>query len=163
MTPWTWGGSLPRMDHDWTLDEIRDRFAIEALYDRQLAAAEARDWERYDTTFAPDATIDLSDFGEPVRPYPAYRAWLAALSSDMPRALRLSGGLRLDLQGDRASTRVPVLCLVKMRGEAGLRWTFTALFYNDELARTAAGWRIVRRCEELVYPDESEPDLPGRA
>ena len=75
----------------------------------------------------------------------------------MPEALRLSGGLRLALNGDRATPRVPVICFVKMRGETGLAWTQTALFYNDELARTAEGWRIVRRCEELVYSREPEP------
>lgn len=144
-------------DREWSLEEIRDRFAIEDLYDRQLAAAESHDWARYDTTFTADALIDLSDFGEPERAYPAYRDWLAALAQDMPEALRLSGGLRLALNGDRATTRVPVICFVKMRGETGLAWTQTALFYNDELARTAEGWRIVRRYEELVYSREPEP------
>jgi hypothetical protein len=143
-------------ERTWSLEEIRDRFAIEDLYDRQLAAAEAHDWARYDTTFDPDARVDLRDFGEPERAYPAYREWLVRLSTDMPRAMRLTGGLRLELAGRRATTRVPVICLVEMRAEAGLAWTQTALFYNDELARTDVGWRIMRRYEELVYPDGSE-------
>ena len=147
-------------DRDWSLAEIRDRFAIEDLYDRQLAAAEAHDWARYDTTFAADASIDLSDFGEPERRYPAYRVWVAALSKTMPKALRLTGGLRLKLEDARATTRVPVLCLVQMAGDTGVEWTQTALFYNDELERTDAGWRIVHRYEELVYPDESDSESP---
>ena len=149
-------------DRDWSLAEIRDRLAIQDLYDRQLAAAEAHDWARYDTTFATDATIDLSDFGEPARRYPAYRDWLAALSKDMPKALRLTGGLRLELRGERATTRVPVICFVKMRRGAATQWSQTALFYNDELVRADVGWRIVRRYEELVYPDDSG-SAPGRA
>lgn len=156
----------PRVsDRDWSLEEIRDRFAIEDLYDRQLAAAEAGDWARYDTTFTADARIDLGDFGQPERRYPDYRAWLVALSEDMPRALRLTGGLRLELRGQRASTRVPVICLVKMRGAQGLAWTWTAIFYDDALVRTEAGWRIERRREERVYPDDAEGSEagPGRA
>ncbi len=152
-----------KTDRHWSPEEIRDRFAIEDLYDRQLAAAEAHDWARYDTTFAADALIDLSDFGELERRYPAYRDWLAALSKDLPKALRLTGGLRLELHGARATTRVPVICFVKMRGDAGIKWTQTALFYNDELARTDVGWRIVRRYEELVYPDDAVREPPGRA
>jgi len=148
------------MDRSYSTIEIQDRFAIADLYDRQLAAAEAHDWTLYDTTFSPQATIDLSDFGEPLRRYPDYRRWLEEVSQDMPKALRISGGLRLDLQGDRATTRVPVLCLVKMRRPSGLDWTWTALCYNDALERTDPGWRIVRRYEELVYPDEAGP---GRA
>jgi len=45
-------------DRRWSLEEINDRFAIQDLYDRQLAAAEAHDWEAYDTTFATEARID---------------------------------------------------------------------------------------------------------
>ena len=56
--------------------------------------------------------------------------------------------------------QVPVLACVKMRRGEELSWTFTALFYNDELRRTAEGWRITRRYEELVFPDGAEP---GRA
>jgi len=150
-------------DRDWSTGAIRDRFAIQDLYDRQLAAAEAHDWESYDTTFSNDAAVDLSDFGEPVRGYPEYRRWLESLSKDMPKAIRLTGGLRLELGEDRAHTRVPVICCVKMRAAAGEEWTWTALFYNDELTRTAQGWRIVKRYEELVYPDASEPPAPGSA
>ena len=148
-------------DRRWTLDEVNDRFAIEDLYDRQLAAAEAHDWGAYDTTFAPEAQVDLSDFGQPQRDYPAYRDWLIALSAEMPKAMRLTGGLRLQLDGPRASARVPVLCAVKMRTRGAVQWTWTALFYNDELARRDAGWRVVRRYEELVFPDESGASGPG--
>ena len=84
-------------DRDWSIEAIRDRFVIEDLYDRQLAAAEAHDWESYDTTFSADALVDLSDFGEPERRYPDYRHWLEAVAEQMPKALRLTGGLRLDL------------------------------------------------------------------
>jgi hypothetical protein len=148
-------------DRDWPIEAIRDRFLIEDLYDRQLAAAETHDWESYDTTFSADAWVDLSDFGEPERRYPEYRDWLEAVAQQMPKALRLTGGIRLDLAGDHAQTRVPVICCVKMRTAGGEDWTWTALFYNDELARTAQGWRIVKRCEELVYPDGSESPVPG--
>ncbi|MCH2171999.1 nuclear transport factor 2 family protein [Myxococcota bacterium] len=140
-------------DRHWSPEAIRDRFSIEDLYDRQLSAAETHDWNTYDTTFTSDAIVDLSDFGEPKRRYPEYRRWLAALSVDMPKAIRFSGGLRLELEGDRARTRMPVLCCVKMQRMGKLAWTWTALFYNDELTHTAEGWRIESRYEELVFPD----------
>lgn len=162
-------------DHVPSLAEIQDRFAIIDLYDRQLAAAEAFDLERYDTTFAADARIDLSDFGRPECGYPEYRAWLAGLQETMLEAQRITGGLRLTLDGDRATTRVPVACHVVMatrsetgeKGETGesdekdetgekdekdeRRLTHTGLFYNDVLERRPEGWRIVRRVEELAW------------
>jgi len=52
---------------------------------------------------------------------------------------------------------------VKMGSPGGENWTWTTLFYNDELTRTEQGWRIVKRYEELVYPDALESPAPGSA
>jgi hypothetical protein len=141
-------------DRAYSSQEIQDRFAIEDLYDRQLAAAEAHDWPAYDTTFSADARIDLSDFGQPERDYSEYRAWLVELSRNMRQAQRITGGLRLRLEGARATTRVPVSCHVKLRAEEGEVWVHNGLFYEDELARTDDGWRIVRRRETLAWAAE---------
>ena len=99
-------------DRVHTEREIQDRFAIMDLYDRQLAAAEAWDFEAYDTTFDASAQIDLRDFGQPVRLYAGYREWLASLRTVMVAAQRITGGLRLTLDGDRADHACPggVLC-----------------------------------------------------
>lgn len=139
------------MDRRYSLDEVNDRFAIADLYDRQLAAAEAWDFAAYDTTFSADAEIDLSDFGVPVQRYPAYREWLASLRPSMPQAQRLSGGLRLELAGDIATTRVPVVCYVTLEQNGVRSLTTTGLFYNDRLERTREGWRIIARREELGW------------
>ncbi len=138
-------------DRVYSQREIEDRLAIEDLYDRQLAAAEDWDLEAYDTTFAADAEIDLHDFGQPVRPYSGYRDWLASLRPVMVHAQRITGGLRLQLDGDGATTRVPVVCYVTMLIDGVGKLTCTGLFYNDVLARTADGWRIVRRYEEFSW------------
>jgi len=138
-------------DRRYSVAEMQDRFAIVDLYDRQLAAAEAWDFAAYDTTFATDATIDLRNFGQPVRNYLEYRDWLASLKPMMVHAQRITGGLRLHLDGDRATTRVPVVCYVTMEIDGTRNLTYTGLFYNDALARTADGWRIVERYEELSW------------
>ena len=144
-------------DRVYSQSEIQDRFAIADLYDRQLAAAEAWDFAAYDTTFAADAEVDLRDFGQPVRPYEEYRDWLASLRTVMVHAQRITGGLRLQLDGDRATTRVPVVCHVTMEIEGMRNLTYTGLFYNDVLARTADGWRIVQRYEELSWSGAPDP------
>jgi hypothetical protein len=144
-------------DRVHTQTELNDRFAIADLYDRQLAAAESHDFAQYDTTFTVDAQIDLRDFGQPVRAYPEYRAWLAGLLPMMTSAQRITGGLRLQLDGDRATTRVPVACFVTMSTGEGSVLTYTGLFYNDVLQRTADGWRIVSRYEELAWSGAPGP------
>ena len=145
-------------DRIYSLDEIQDRLAIADLYDRQLAAAEAFDFEAYDTTFSADALVDLSDFGLPECPYPRYRAWLADLQGVMVKAQRIIGGLRLQLGDGHATTRVPVSCHVVMRSDEHDTLTHTGIFYNDVLERRAEGWRIVKRIEELGWSAEDPND-----
>jgi hypothetical protein len=139
------------VDRTYSQQEIGDRLAIMDLYDRQLAAAEAWDFAAYDTTFAADAEIDLGDFGQPVRAYDEYRDWLMSLRPVMVQAQRITGGLRLQLDGETATTRVPVVCYVTMLVDGARTLTCTGLFYNDTLARTTDGWRVVRRYEELGW------------
>ena len=69
----------------------------------------------------------------------------------MVEAQRITGGLRLDLTGDDARTRVPVACHVTMSVDGQRRLTHTGLFYNDVLARHQEGWRIVHRVEEHAW------------
>ncbi len=145
------------MDRHYSLDDLNDRQAIADLYDRQLAAAEAWDFEAYDTTFTSDAEIDLRDFGVPIQRYPAYRQWLASLRPSMPHAQRISGGLRLALAGDVATSRVPVVCYVTMEQDGVRSLTTTGLFYNDRLERARDGWRIVARREELSWRGNAPP------
>ena len=138
-------------DRQYTANEMQDRLAIADLYDRQLAAAEAFEFDAYDTTFAADARIDLSDFGRPESGYADYRAWLASLQEVMVAAQRITGGLRLVLASDHATTRVPVACHVTMLVGTERRLTHTGIFYNDRLERLDDGWRIVHRVEELAW------------
>lgn len=140
-------------DRRYASEEIQDRLAIEDLYDRQLAAAEAWDFVAYDTTFAADACIDLSDFGRPACDYPDYRAWLESLRPTMVAAQRIRGGLRLVLDGDRATTHVPVACHVTMQIGDERRLTHTGIFYADVLERRPEGWRIVTRTEQLAWAE----------
>ncbi len=147
------------MDRRHSLDELNDRFAIADLYDRQLAAAEAWDFAAYDTTFTPNAEIDLSDFGVAPQRYPAYRRWLEALRPTMPHAQRVIGGLRLTLDGDVATTRVPVVCHATVDHDGVRSFVALGLFYADRLERTRDGWRIVSRREELSWRN-GEPRLP---
>jgi hypothetical protein len=145
-------------DRHYSSEDLQNRCAIEDLYDRQLAAAESFDMDRYDTTFAADARVDLSDFGRPESGYPEYRAWLLGLEQTMVAAQRITGGLRLDLEGNRARTRVPVACHVVMLVDGNRSLTHTGIFYNDSLERRSEGWRIVHRVEEFAWSSPASPN-----
>ena len=69
----------------------------------------------------------------------------------MVAAQRVTGSLRLEIDGDRAQTRVPGTCHVTMKIGDERRLTQTGILYNDVLERLDVGWRIVRRVEELAW------------
>lgn len=142
-------------DRHYSIEEIQDRLAIEDLYDRQLAAAETFDFGSYDTTFSSDARLDLSDFGLAVCNYSEYRSWLSSMQEFMLKAQRIRGGLGLVLDGDSATSRVPVYCNVLIRSGDKKLLSKTGIYYNDRLERREEGWRIVERIEQLGWADQA--------
>jgi hypothetical protein len=71
----------------------------------------------------------------------------------MPHAQRVIGGLRLALDGDVATTRVPVICHATIENDGVRSFVSMGLFYEDRLERTRDGWRIVSRREALSWRD----------
>jgi hypothetical protein len=69
----------------------------------------------------------------------------------MPHAQRITGGLRLVLAGDQATTRVPVVCYAMVERDGVKQLSRVGLFYDDRLRRTPDGWRIVARREALSW------------
>lgn len=138
-------------DRRYSLQEMQDRCAIEDLYDRQLAASETFDFVVYDTTFTQDAKLDLSDFGLGPCTYPEFRQWLSDLQSIIVKAQRIRGGLRMSLNGYRATVECPVDCHVTMASAEGAQLNHTGVLYQDVLERRPEGWRIVSRVESLAW------------
>jgi hypothetical protein len=59
---------------------------------------------------------------------------------------------RLDLDGDTATSRTILFNpMVHRDDEGGEQVFFIGLWYRDRLVRTAEGWRIAERYEEMAY------------
>ncbi len=131
------------------LQELSDRFEIRDLIVRYANALDARRFEWLDEIFMPDAYVDYRATGGIDGPYATIRAWLPDATGAFPHMCHLVGNIAVTLEQDRARART--LCLnpveVPLRPE-GSQVMFLAMWYRDELLRTARGWRMTRRVQE---------------
>lgn len=142
-----------------TAREVADRIEIDDLLIRYTTAIDTKDWALLDTCFLPDAEVDYVSSGGIAGKYPEVRAWLEKALAIFPTTIHAISNSSIQLSGDRARGRTLVNNpMVLPKGEGG-SFIFTVYaYYNDELVRTDAGWRIAKRIEEQVLVTG---DVPG--
>ena len=78
---------------------------------------------------------------------------------DLPGHPAFISNTAIDLAGDTAKARTYLINPMGFRNEDGSMHVFTVCgYYNDELVRTADGWRIAERIEEQALLDGSLPE-----
>ena len=134
------------------LQEISDRLEIQDLFARYCFAIDERDWDALDTIFTPDARIDYTETGGAKGSLAEIKAWLPLALERFPAFQHMVATTKLDLDGDRATSRTILFNPMVNRSEAGGEQVFfIGLWYRDSLVRTADGWRIAKRYEELGW------------
>jgi len=132
-----------------SLEELSDRLEIRALIVRYSNALDARRFEWLDEIFTPDAYIDYRATGGIDGTYPKIRAWLPPAVGAFPHMCHLVGNIAIELAGDRARARTLCLNPVEVPLAAGGKQVMLlAMWYQDELLRTAGGWRMSRRVQD---------------
>ncbi len=143
-----------------SLQEISDRVAIQDLLVRYCTAIDSRDYLLLDTCFSDSAQLDYSAMNGPADNYPTVRSWLEKQLSQLEAMQHSITNTVYSIDGDRATTRTQFRNPNVIRLADGAQHLFTVGgYYEDELVRTAAGWRIQRRVEVTSYIDG---DLPRR-
>jgi len=145
-----------------SLQEISDRLEIQDLLTRYCHAIDGRDFDALDTVFTPDAVIDYTESGGAKGAPPEIKRWLPiALAAAIPKYQHMIGAPHLKLDGDRATSRTILFNpLVYPRPDGTEQVFFIGLWYCDELVRTAQGWRISSRYEEMAYSHNVPDNLP---
>jgi len=140
-------------------DEVADRIEIDDLLVRYAAAIDEQDWALLDTCFTPDADVDYTTSGGIAGKYPEVRAWLEKALSIFSATVHAISNSRIELSGDHATGRTLVTNpMVLPKGDGGA-FVFTVYaYYDDEFARTDAGWRIARRVEQQVLITGDPPE-----
>lgn len=131
-----------------TIEEISDRLEIQALLTRYTIAIDTHDWELLDTVFTPDARVDYESSGGIKGSYPEVRAWLGKVLPLMPQKQHLIAAPHLTLHGDSATARTYVHNPNAFpHPDGSTTFLIVNAYYDDELTRTSAGWRIRQRVE----------------
>lgn len=125
---------------------LEDRLDIQEVLYRYARMVDDKDWGQMDEIFAPDATVDYVSSGGQKGPYRETLAWLARALEPWPDNLHFISNLSIDLDGDRARSTCYFQAPMGRTDESGAQVMVTnAGHYDDELIRTARGWRIARR------------------
>jgi 3-phenylpropionate/cinnamic acid dioxygenase small subunit len=135
-----------------SLQEISDRLEIQDLFARYSHAIDERDWGALDALFTPDARIDYGETGGAAGSFEEIKRWLPVALERFPVFQHMVATTKLTLDGDSATSRTILFNPMVHEDKDGNRQTFfIGLWYRDRLVRTAAGWRIAERYEEMAY------------
>ena len=139
--------------------EISDRLEIDDLLIRYTQAIDQKDWTLLDTCFVPDAELDYTSAGGIAGDYPKVRAWLEQAMAPFPTTVHYITNTRLLLDGDRATARTAVYNpMIFLKSDGTPHQFNVGAYYNDELVRTADGWKIAKRTEETAFMEGGLPD-----
>jgi ketosteroid isomerase-like protein len=131
-----------------SLRELSDRLEIQDLLLDYSHAVDRREWDALDAIFTPDATIDFRATGGAHGDLAAIKEFLAKALANFAVSQHLIAPSRIKLAGDTATGRT--MCHNPMVLDGG-QVLFVGLWYVDRFVRTADGWRIADRTQELAY------------
>ena len=145
------------------VQEIADRLAIEAVLTRYAWALDAREFDRLDEVFTPDAELDYTTAGGIKGSYPEVKAWLTKVLPYFPAYQHLVTNKEITIEGDTATSRAGFYNPMGHDRTDGTRVYFhCGGEYRDQLVRTPEGWRIKNRFEQTIWVDGEMPaTLPG--
>lgn len=134
------------------LREVSDRLEINEVLARYCHALDRQDWPAFRALFTPDARLDFAAFGGPVGDVAAIEAHLRPVLESLKGSEHVSTTVIIDLDGDKASARsAAIVPLTRATADGGEHTMFNGLFYEDELTRTAQGWRISVRNQVRAF------------
>jgi hypothetical protein len=132
--------------------EIADRLEIQDLIARYAVIIDSHDFDALDQLFTPGAQIDFSTFNGPVGDVTQIKAFLRASLPFFTRSQHMMGLPLITLSGDTAHARTSCnnpMISEKTDGRTSV-WLI-GLWYDDDLVRTADGWRFSARNQIRSY------------
>ena len=133
-----------------TLSVLVDRQAIVDLTVTYCWALDMRSWDELDDVFTTDAVADL---GGEYHGIDAIKGRVADVLLKLDASQHVVSTHQIRIDGDRATCRCFLRAQhVKLDLEGGTTFMFAGR-YEDELVRTAGGWRITRRRLAPIWTD----------
>jgi 3-phenylpropionate/cinnamic acid dioxygenase small subunit len=122
--------------------EREDRQDIADVLLRYATGIDRRDWSLFRTAFADDCELDYGDIGS-WSGVDAVTEFMDVSHSMAGHTMHRLTNQVISVSGDAAEARTYVDALILAPDNAS--GVNAVGFYDDELVRTAAGWRIARR------------------
>jgi 3-phenylpropionate/cinnamic acid dioxygenase small subunit len=151
-------------DTHQALERLIDRQEIDDLLIRYATAVDTKDWDLYETCFMEDAFIDYESAGGIKGKLPEIRAWLEKTLAMFPMTQHVVCNRVIEIDGTRAKARSVFYNPMGLPQEdAANLLFFDGGYYNDQLIKTDAGWKIRERIEESSYSTRlSKVMLPAK-
>lgn len=136
-----------------TVQEMSDRFEIQDLLVGYCYAVDARDFDKLDDFFTPDAFIDYSEMALFKGTLEETKGFLQASFQQVLGAQHIVSTTRYEFAADGQSARTKTVCTNPMTVTNGNQTDtmICGLWYIHDLVRTPDGWRIARLYEEKSY------------
>jgi 3-phenylpropionate/cinnamic acid dioxygenase small subunit len=141
--------------------ELVDRLEIESVLRRYAWALDAREYDRLDDVFTPDAFLDYTTAGGIKGGFAEVKAWLAKVLPTFPAYQHLISNVEVTVDGDTATSRAAFYNPMGHDRADGTRVYFhCGGEYRDQWVRTDDGWRITNRFEQTIWMDGELPAQP---
>jgi 3-phenylpropionate/cinnamic acid dioxygenase small subunit len=141
--------------------EVADRLAIQHLVARYADLIDGQDFDRLDELFTADARIDFATFNGPVG---GLREIIEFLKSSLPffeRTQHMMGLPHITVDGDTAHARTSCTNpMISTKPDGTTSVWLIGLWYDDDLVRTADGWRFAARRQIRSYTLTGLTDTP---
>jgi SnoaL-like domain len=134
-----------------TRDQLIDRAEIHDLIVSYATAAANRDYGRYRSCFAADATCDFSSTGGPVGDLDTVVGWLEPTLANFDALQFIVSNIAYCFDGaDRCGGRVEFQTVMRLPGDKPM-FIRAGGHYDDVYVRATDGWRIAERIERFGY------------
>lgn len=121
----------------------QDERAISAILVAYGTSIDQRDWNRFRTCFSEDCEADYGSFGKWTGAV-AITAYMKQAHADLGPTLHRITNIEIRNDDGRVSARAYVDALLMPMNEGGPIHRGIG-YYDDQLVRTGAGWKIARR------------------
>ena len=135
-----------------SVQQLSDRIEIQDLLIAYCTAIDSKKFDDLDHIFTADAYIDYTAFGGAKGVFSEAKAYLQKALKEFPNHQHLLSNIQVRVDGDTATSRCmchnPMVIPIE---KDQTQTAFFGLWYDDELVRTKAGWRIKKRVIEGCY------------
>ena len=149
----------PLSPRDYTPEYIADRMQLHDLCVRYAVGVDRKDWDVFRSCFTADAVIDYTATGGPRNDLEGTVEFLSEALQPFVGTQHFMMNHEVEIDGDTASGRMGFYNPMPLQTGSGKVFVLYGGWYLDEYRRTAEGWRISDRSQELSFDTASLPFL----